>query len=124
MTTQPLDLKKLREVADRATPGPWSRLSGKLRPQFSLCINEIHGPDEECLIRWNGFDGVDTNKRQTDVNAKFIATFNPKTILALLDAYEAIARDAELWRGLEKAIAEDLAEPPCPSWLRHATQGD
>ncbi|NII73208.1 hypothetical protein FHW84_001777 [Dyella sp. SG562] len=98
----------LRDVAEKATPGPWSRLSGKLRPQFSLRINEIHGPDHECLIRWNGFDGIDTNKRQADANAKFIAAFNPATAIAMLDELAALRKENEALRACLSDVTECL----------------
>lgn len=108
MTTQLLDLKKLREVT--------SGLPDEASVNVHIAkLDELIGPLGYCSFE--------------QAHAWAVLKFQISQLLAanpsaLLDAYEASARDAELWRGLEKAIAEDLAEPPCPSWLRHATQGD
>jgi hypothetical protein len=88
-TTLP-DLKKLREVAERATPGPWRVTSH----------GSVDAKDRQIAsVQNGGFVDVHT--------ADFIATCNPQTILALLDAYEASATDAERYK-----------------WLRDNTDGD
>lgn len=92
------DLKKLREVALAATPGPWhAGPNGKVwrRPVHDLY--EYGGSVAGDSSVAQAFEGhhMWQNKFPQDANAEFIATFNPQTILALLDAYEASARDAE-----------------------------
>jgi hypothetical protein len=92
VTIQPIDLKKWREVAAKATPGPWH--------QHALMVSAsdkyISRGDDICHCGLGMRPNSEIN--QSESNAEFIATFNPQTILALLDAHEAIARDAELWR--------------------------
>jgi hypothetical protein len=82
------DLKKLREVAEKATPGPWL-CSGRYigTPRHMSYIGECRDKNG------NWSDDVLASS-----NGRYIATFNPQTILALLDAYEAIARDAERYQ--------------------------
>lgn len=97
MTTQPPDLKKLREVADRATPGPWS---------FSQADGEwvIRGADNDYI------GGLMKGTRKLADTAVFVATFNPRTILALLDAYEASQSALER---LETNFRLILSGKPC-----------
>ena len=87
MTTQPPDLKKLREVAMAATPGPWHRNI----PPASHYNTIFSGRNTHVLA-------LTPNNKHVEANAEFVTEFNPQTILALLDAYEASARDAESLR--------------------------
>ncbi|EIM1048399.1 ead/Ea22-like family protein, partial [Salmonella enterica subsp. enterica serovar Mbandaka] len=72
----------LREVAEKATKGPWKVFSDIDTKTFS-----IHTPrDKRCenVIKWGGFDC----QPNAEANAEFIAAFNPKVALALLDELE------------------------------------
>ncbi|WP_080231269.1 ead/Ea22-like family protein [Salmonella enterica] len=74
-----IDKRALREVAERATKGPWSLFSDIDTKTFS-----IHTPrDKRCenVIKWGWFDC----QPNAEANAEFIAAFNPKVALALLD---------------------------------------
>lgn len=78
-----IDKRALREVAKRATKGPWTLFSDIDTKTFS-----IHTPrDKRCenVIKWGGFDC----QPNAEANAEFIAAFNPKVALALLDEVEA-----------------------------------
>lgn len=138
------DLKKLREVAEKATPGPWW-----IDSHGSAMIS--HGADQKTVFIADPRIGKATRNEETgnlshwpnDWDATYIATFNPQTILALLDAYEASVRDAERLRkeneGLRTALFKfvkdaeelnlgcaDVVITTCESLeaARHATQGD
>ncbi|ECJ5870385.1 ead/Ea22-like family protein [Salmonella enterica subsp. salamae] len=74
-----LNKQALREVAEKATKGPWKVFSDIDTKTFS-----IHTPrDKRCenVIKWGGFDC----QPNAEANAEFIAAFNPKVALALLD---------------------------------------
>ena len=102
------DLKKLREVAEKATPGPWIEAGPSFGAPIPRYTDEIVTVDEDedgdvvsiCEMPFAHHD------EQNEANAAFIATSNPQTILALLDAYEAIARDAEMYRYIRESQAE------------------
>ncbi|EDV2609390.1 ead/Ea22-like family protein [Salmonella enterica subsp. enterica serovar Newport] len=108
-----IDKRALREVAERATKGPWSLFSDIDTKTFS-----IHTPrDKRCenVIKWGGFDC----QPNAEANAEFIAAFNPKVALALLDELDsangyASAYEAEKWHyhGLAESEGEraDRAE--------------
>ncbi|EOX8575335.1 Ead-like protein [Salmonella enterica subsp. indica] len=84
-----IDKRTLREVAEKATPGPWKVFSDIDTKTFS-----IHTPrDKRCenVIKWGGFDC----QPNAEANAEFIAAFNPKVALALLDELEAETRYRE-----------------------------
>lgn len=77
-----IDKRTLREVAEKATPGPRKVFSDIDTKTFS-----IHTPrDKRCenVIKWGGFDC----QPNAEANAEFIAAFNPKVALALLDELE------------------------------------
>ncbi|EBR9384388.1 ead/Ea22-like family protein [Salmonella enterica subsp. enterica serovar Ohio] len=108
-----IDKRALREVAERATQGPWKLFSDIDTKTFS-----IHTPrDKRCenVIKWGGFDC----QPNAEANAEFIAAFNPKVALALLDELDsangyASAYEAEKWHyhGLAESEGEraDRAE--------------
>ncbi|EAA1114744.1 ead/Ea22-like family protein [Salmonella enterica subsp. enterica serovar Newport] len=108
-----IDKQALREVAERATKGPWTLFSDIDTKTFS-----IHTPrDKRCenVIKWGGFDC----QPNAEANAEFIAAFNPKVALALLDELDsangyASAYEAEKWHyhGLAESEGEraDSAE--------------
>ncbi|HFL1872719.1 TPA: ead/Ea22-like family protein [Salmonella enterica] len=78
-----IDKQALREAAERATKGPWKVFSDIDTKTFA-----IHTPrDKRCenVIKWGGFDC----QPNAEANAEFIAAFNPKVALALLDELEA-----------------------------------
>ncbi|ENR3542560.1 TPA: ead/Ea22-like family protein [Salmonella enterica subsp. enterica serovar Java] len=84
-----IDKQALREVAEKATKGPWTLFSDIDTKTFS-----IHTPrDKRCenVIKWGGFDC----QPNAEANAEFIAAFNPKVALALLDELEAETRYRE-----------------------------
>ena len=76
-----LDLKKLREVAEAATPGPW-----------------VNGVDtvyyEGCVTLATSRVGTDPKFFRKD--AAYIAALNPQTALALLDRLEALEHGKQL----------------------------
>ncbi|EEJ7327617.1 TPA: ead/Ea22-like family protein [Salmonella enterica subsp. enterica serovar Reading] len=94
-----IDKQALREAAERATKGPWKVFSDIDTKTFS-----IHTPrDKRCenVIKWGGFDC----QPNAEANAEFIAAFNPKVALALLDELKtAKSRITEL-----EKIATDYA---------------
>ncbi|ENS5290327.1 TPA: ead/Ea22-like family protein [Salmonella enterica] len=108
-----IDKRTLREVAEKATKGPWKVFSDIDTKTFS-----IHTPrDKRCenVIKWGGFDC----QPNAEANAEFIAAFNPKVALALLDELDsangyASAYEAEKWHyhGLAESEGEraDRAE--------------
>jgi len=76
------------------TPGPWLHYAARLRPQYPLRINEIHGPNGETIVRWSGFDGVG-KKRAVTANARLIAAA-PELLDALTATREWMRDDK--WR--------------------------
>ncbi|HHA1260429.1 TPA: ead/Ea22-like family protein [Enterobacter kobei] len=84
-----IDKQKLREAAEKATPGEWKRM---MRNSDEL-MTTFHG-----IAIGNVFVELTTGKRDI-FDAEFIAASNPATMLALLDELEAAEkRIAELER--------------------------
>lgn len=87
---------RLRELAGKATPGPWEA--------------EIHGRACECLGRVVVGDGSGPEPdicylaergllpREEPHNGHFIAAANPAAVLAMLDALDATEQDAKVDR--------------------------
>lgn len=82
-----IDLKKLRELAMAATPGPWKyvHLSGDKRNDGSTWgANGLWTFDNKMILgNGDGWDGEFEEPSKND--AAFIAEANPKVILELLD---------------------------------------
>lgn len=78
-----MDIKKLRKIAMAATPGPWMQERYEKDGSNDL-MPHIHGVEEEIAAT--------TYRRRSHtqhiVDATFIATFNPETVLRLLDTIE------------------------------------
>jgi hypothetical protein len=84
-----IDTNKLREIAERATPGPWAWWT-------SYCVKRLTtggGPDggglHATMVRQVH---VDTACSPADMD--HLAPFDPTTVLALLDQVEQLQRDA------------------------------
>lgn len=83
-----IDKRALREVAGKATPGPWLWINtGSF---FSFLVSESNQDPHQCIIddgtAWGEY-GETINPESPD--GVFIAAANPATVLALLDELEA-----------------------------------
>ncbi|EOW7090247.1 ead/Ea22-like family protein [Salmonella enterica subsp. enterica serovar Newport] len=94
----------LAEVAEKATKGPWSLFSDIDTKTFS-----IHTPrDKRCenVIKWGGFDC----QPNAEANAEFIAAFNPKVALALLDENIQLQREKDAIEAVALALRDDMRQ--------------
>ncbi|EBU7540578.1 ead/Ea22-like family protein [Salmonella enterica subsp. salamae] len=97
-----IDKRALREVAEKATKGPWKVFSDIDTKTFS-----IHTPrDKRCenVIKWGGFDC----QPNAEANAEFIAAFNPKVALALLDENIQLQREKDAIEAV--ALRDDMRQ--------------
>ena len=96
-----IDKRALREAAERAGADEWCVFIDTKSKTYS-----VHTPgDNRCgdVVKWAGFDG----QQRAAAKAKFIASANPATVLALLDELEAKdQRIAELQAMLARLYAE------------------
>ncbi|MEH4987350.1 ead/Ea22-like family protein [Enterobacter asburiae] len=109
-----IDKQALRQLATRATPGPWEEENGEVWIMRNGTANSI----------LTGICGDDTSVQQDFDNARFIAAANPETVLALLDelsesqdgkANESSCADSTInlaikWQMQCKAAEERVAE--------------
>ncbi|EAT5390226.1 ead/Ea22-like family protein [Salmonella enterica] len=99
-----IDKQALREAAERATKGPWKVFSDIDTKTFS-----IHTPrDKRCenVIKWGGFDC----QPNAEANAEFIAAFNPKVALALLDEILQLQREKDAIEAVALAMRDDMRQ--------------
>ncbi|EAU2345703.1 ead/Ea22-like family protein [Salmonella enterica subsp. enterica] len=99
-----IDKQALREVAEKATKGPWTLFSDIDTKTFS-----IHTPrDKRCenVIKWGGFDC----QPNAEANAEFIAAFNPKVALALLDENIQLQREKDAIEAVALALRDDMRQ--------------
>lgn len=91
-----IDKQALRNLALRATPGPWTM------------------EHENIWYYENGYtkhlayfcQGDDVDDSQDDVNTRYVAAADPSTVLALMDALEAAKQDSARWfKAFEKAVS-------------------
>jgi len=97
-----VDTKHLRELLEKATPGPWSAIGSAGYVQ----AGEGH-PRHNILAVAYGHDGNhQINAPGARENGEYIAAANPATVSALLDEIER--KDAEIAR-LREALADLIA---------------
>ncbi|EAA4186238.1 ead/Ea22-like family protein [Salmonella enterica subsp. enterica] len=99
-----IDKQALREVAEKATKGPWKVFSDIDTKTFS-----IHTPrDKRCenVIKWGGFDC----QPNAEANAEFIAAFNPKVALALLNENIQLQREKDATEAVALALRDDMRQ--------------
>ncbi|EBE9020524.1 ead/Ea22-like family protein [Salmonella enterica] len=99
-----IDKRALREVAEKATKGPWKVFSDIDTKTFS-----IHTPrDKRCenVIKWGRFDC----QPNAEANAEFIAAFNPKVALALLDENIQLQREKDAIEAVALALRDDMRD--------------
>ncbi|EAT7435468.1 ead/Ea22-like family protein [Salmonella enterica] len=99
-----IDKRALREVAEKATKAPWKVFSDIDTKTFS-----IHTPrDKRCenVIKWGGFDC----QPNAEANAEFIAAFNPKVALALLDENIQLQRGKDAIEAVALALRDDMQQ--------------
>ncbi|ECC3463729.1 ead/Ea22-like family protein [Salmonella enterica subsp. enterica] len=99
-----IDKQALRKAAEKATPGPWEM------EHENIWFTDADGYTKHLMYAQQG-DDVDDN--QDHYNTVFIAAFNPKVALALLDELEkekgyASTYEAEKWHyhGLAESEGE------------------
>lgn len=94
------DLTQLREVAEAATPGPWVT-AGR------TAVESVHdcSPQHDCrgIAATSGMSRHPVRPAE-EADATHIATFDPPTVLALLDRLEA----AEATVRRVKAFSQEL----------------
>jgi len=106
---------ELRKIAEAATPGPWwtnhvgATAGETIRRQVGNQPVARLSPDDRDSLGIPGAEGAERARKaiaQTTADATHIATFDPPTILALLDVVEAAERELatiERWAGEQNA---------------------
>lgn len=82
MTTK--DIERLREVVEKATPGPW-KAEGWDDAHF-MGVYGVRAGDRALLTVCNCHAAPDS----TEADHDFIATFDPSLVSALLDVWEGV----------------------------------
>lgn len=90
----PEELEEIRQREQAATKGPWLLYSGPLRPEFPTRVHEITTVSGRAVVKWGGFDGVESPKREIASTARFLAHARTD-IPRLLAHIEALEKRAE-----------------------------
>ncbi|WP_220708763.1 ead/Ea22-like family protein [Citrobacter freundii] len=75
-----LNKQALRQLAEKATPGPWEM------EHENIWFRDTEGYTKHLMY---AYQGDDVDDQQDYDNTAYIAAFNPKVVLALLDELEA-----------------------------------
>lgn len=75
-----LNKQALRQLAEKATPGPWEM------EHENIWFRDAEGYTKHLMY---AYQGDDVDDQQDHDNTAYIAAFNPKVVLALLDELEA-----------------------------------
>ncbi len=82
-----MDIKKLRKIAEEATPGSWENSFSSNYP-FYVDVRKparsLSKHDSDRPTYWRHQDGL------------FVAVFNPKQVLELLDRIEELENESKL----------------------------
>lgn len=91
-----IDLKALREVAEKATPGPWH-------------IGHISEHEPE-IVDIDGSNGLTICKSYGQADSSYLCAANPITILALIDRLERYEKALKYYAG----FTMNAPSPECP----------
>ncbi len=79
-------IERLKEAAEKATPGPWFDYSPSPLSRTRIAP-EVRRHGERCaIVAWLGFDDSVRSLKEHKANARHIATANPTTIIDMCDA--------------------------------------
>ncbi len=86
------DTTKLRELAQKATPGPWETCYCD-EGEYEIIDTEFD--EDDCHTGYNIVTNSDdgTGPKMKECDANFIAAANPATVLALLDELQSMRED-------------------------------
>jgi hypothetical protein len=84
------DLRALRELAEKATPGPWIAMTGGAQ---TIWADHRRAIAVMCGARKRA-------DHERDANAQWIVAANPTALLALLDHIEALTAERDRLRAL------------------------
>ncbi|EBM5601180.1 ead/Ea22-like family protein [Salmonella enterica] len=96
-----IDKQALREAAEKATRGPWEM------EQENIWFTDTDGYVKHLIYVQQG-DDVDD--KQDHYNTAFIAAFNPKVALALLDENLQLQREKDAIEAVALALRDDMRQ--------------
>ncbi|HDC2657916.1 TPA: ead/Ea22-like family protein [Salmonella enterica] len=96
-----IDKQALREVAERATKGPWE-----------MEQENIWFTDEDGYTKHLAYveQGDDVDDKQDHYNTAYIAAANPATVLALLDENIQLQREKDAIEAVALALRDDMRQ--------------
>ncbi|EAW7783802.1 ead/Ea22-like family protein [Salmonella enterica] len=96
-----IDKRALREVAERATQGPWE-----------MEQENIWFTDEDGYTKHLAYveQGDDVDDKQDHYNTAYIAAANPATMLALLDENIQLKREKDAIEAVALALRDDMRQ--------------
>ncbi|EBV7778539.1 ead/Ea22-like family protein [Salmonella enterica subsp. enterica serovar Mbandaka] len=96
-----IDKRALREVAERATQGPWE-----------MEQENIWFTDEDGYTKHLAYveQGDDVDDKQDHYNTAYIAAANPATMLALLDENIQLQREKDAIEAVSLALRDDMRQ--------------
>ncbi|EBV8628353.1 ead/Ea22-like family protein [Salmonella enterica subsp. enterica serovar Mbandaka] len=96
-----IDKRALREVAERATQGPWE-----------MEQENIWFTDEDGYTKHLAYveQGDDVDDKQDHYNTAYIAAANPATMLALLDENIQLQREKDAIEAVALALRDDMRQ--------------
>lgn len=102
------DLKKLRELAEKANPGPW------IEKRDPFDVERIHVVDQD--------DEIICSVRGTTRNSYFIATANPQAIIELLDRLERYEKALIEFADYDNQYEPNMVCWPASDYMRKARE--
>lgn len=120
------DLKKLRELAEKATPGPWTALFvfGSSDLPVSICretgrtinIAGVECPDNDYICE------VHSEAANPAPDFRFIAAANPQAIIELLDRLERYEKALIEFADYDNQYEPNMVCWPASDYMRKARE--
>jgi tetratricopeptide (TPR) repeat protein len=123
-------LRTLKELAERATPGPWEsedcRAATREKSRYQNGAFQVFSKDcEYHAIADCSCNHTCRDDEQCEDNAAFIAACDPQTILSLLSQVSANSANGNYKQALDKCVeALEIFIPPKDGALEEALWGD
>ncbi len=106
-----IDTTKLRELAQKATQGPWTAISDPMHfySITTICAGKVDGTKPipaQMMVQIGGNDEC----AQLEANTRFIAAANPAVALALLDEIDRLQSLASQAASVEREACAKVCE--------------
>jgi hypothetical protein len=115
---EPVDVEQLRELCDKATPGPWTVVTHDGRKNIGIDSAEVSAMDHGGVVANLHITAWKQEKRDARPTAAFIAAARTALPACLDEIEELRAENASLVNSLRELVARQFV----PAWIAQILQ--